>query len=123
MPGGIWKNKENTDVRIILTHYHPDLEGIVASDASSYGVGACILHKMTDGTLKPIAHVSRVLLPAEKYIHKSKKKFLGLYSESQSSTTIFMVDTLHYKLQATTHHFWLKKGSSYVYSQQIAKMW
>ena len=33
------------------THCDPKLEIIVASDASSYGVGACILHK--------IAHASR----------------------------------------------------------------
>ena len=32
--------------------YDPKLEIIVASDASSYGVGACILHKMPDGKKK-----------------------------------------------------------------------
>ena len=35
---------------LFLRHYDPKLEIIVASDARSYGVGACILHKMLDGT-------------------------------------------------------------------------
>ena len=47
----------------------------MASDASLYGVGACILHKMIDGLTKPIAHVLRALLPAEKIIHKLKKRW------------------------------------------------
>ena len=50
---------------LFLTHYGPKLEIIVASDASSYGFSACILHKMPDGTTKPIAHESITLLPAE----------------------------------------------------------
>ena len=49
---------------LFLTHYDPKLNIIVASDASSYGFGACILHKMPDGTKKPIDHASRTLLPA-----------------------------------------------------------
>ena len=51
---------------LFLTHYNPDLEIIVASDASSYSVGACILHKMTEGTLKSITYASRTLLPVVK---------------------------------------------------------
>ena len=51
---------------LFLTHYKPDLEIIVASNASSYGIGAWILYKMIDDTAKPTAHASRALLPAEK---------------------------------------------------------
>ena len=66
-------------------------------------IGACILQKMTNGTLKPIAHASRALLPGGKIICKSKKKLLRLYSQSQSSTIIFMVNTSLYK-QTTSHY-------------------
>ena len=51
---------------LFLTYYNLDIEITVASYASSYGIGACILHKMTDGTTKAIEHTSRALLPAEK---------------------------------------------------------
>ena len=37
---------------LFSTHYDPKLGIIVASDASSYGFGSCILHKMPDGTKK-----------------------------------------------------------------------
>ena len=60
------KIKEVLISDLFITHYNPDLEIMVASDASSYSIGACILDKMEDGLLKPIAHASRKLLPAEK---------------------------------------------------------
>ena len=63
---------------LFLMHCDQKLEIIVTSDASSYGVGACILHKMPDGTKKPIAHASRTLLQAEKYYSKIEKEALGI---------------------------------------------
>ena len=108
---------------LFFTHYNPDLEIIVTSDTSLCGVGGCILHKMTDATLKPMAHALRALLPAEKIIHKSKKKLLGLYLQSQSYTAISTVNTSLYK-QTTSHYspFLAPKISSYAYSQLTAEM-
>ena len=63
---------------LFLIHYDPKLEIIVASDASSCGVSACILHKMPDGTKKPIAHAPRTLLPAEKHNSQIEKEALGI---------------------------------------------
>ena len=71
---------------LFLAHYDPKLEIIVTSDASSYEVSACILHKMPDGTKKPIAHASRTLLPTEKHFSQIEKEALGI---------IFAVTKLH----------------------------
>ena len=71
------KIKEKVMSDLFLTHYDPDLD-IVASDISLYGVGACILHKMTDGTTKLITHALRALLPVEKNYSQIVKEDLGM---------------------------------------------
>lgn len=43
------KIKEVLASEMFLTNYIPALEIITASDASSYGIGSCILHKVPDG--------------------------------------------------------------------------
>ena len=60
------KETLTSDLSLSLTHYDPKFDMIVASDARSYGIGACILHKPPDVTRKVIAHASRSFLPAEK---------------------------------------------------------
>lgn len=45
------------------------------TDASSYGVGAVLTHKMPDGADRPVGYTSRSLLPAENY---SQLKWGGL---------------------------------------------
>ena len=72
------KNKEKTDVRPISYPFNPDLDIIVVNGASSCGVGACILHKITDGTTNPIAHVLRDLLSPDKNYSQEEKEALGI---------------------------------------------
>ena len=47
------KIKEILTLDLFLTHFNPDLEIIVASDASSYGIEACILNKCRTGHVHP----------------------------------------------------------------------
>ena len=72
------KLKEVLTSELFLTHYNPDLDIIVARDASAYGIGACILHKMLDGSTKPIAHASRTLLPAERNYSQIEKESISI---------------------------------------------
>ena len=72
------KLKEVLTSELFLTHYNPDLNIIVASDPSAYGISTCILHKMPDGSMKPIAHVLRTLLPAEWNYSQIEKESLSI---------------------------------------------
>ncbi|XP_026441996.1 uncharacterized protein K02A2.6-like, partial [Papaver somniferum] len=70
--------KEKLTSDLFLVHFDPKVDIIVASDASSHGVGACILHKWKDGKVRPIAHASRSLLPAERNYSQIEKEALAI---------------------------------------------
>ena len=72
------KNTLTSDLS--LAHYNPESDIIVASNASSHGIGACILHKMPDGSKKKqtVAHASRFLLPTEKHYSQIEKEALAI---------------------------------------------
>ncbi len=49
-----------------LIHFDPNLEIVLACDASAYGIRAVLSHKLPDGTEKPVGFVSRTLTDTEK---------------------------------------------------------
>ena len=102
-------------------HYEPKLEIIVACDASSYGVGACILHKMPDGTKKPIAHVSRTLLPP---LYPHWKGGLGnnICSDKISPILAWQILYSTNRPQAPNNHFRIKKGRP-IYTANRLQRW
>jgi len=61
-----------------LVHYNPNLELIVASNASIFGVGAVLSHIMPDRSDKPIAFVSKTLNASEKNYAQIDKEALAL---------------------------------------------
>ena len=64
-----WKeSKEQLNSPKVLVDFDPNKAVIVACDGSLYGLRAVLSHIMEDGPERPIAFVSRTLIPAEKIL-------------------------------------------------------
>ena len=50
----------------VLVHYDPKLPLVLETDASPFGIGACLSHVMADGSQSPVFFVSRALTTAER---------------------------------------------------------
>ena len=62
----------------LLVHYHPSRPLLLACDASPYGVGAVLSHKMSDGSEKPVYFASRSLSKAEQNYSQIDKEGLAV---------------------------------------------
>ena len=91
----------------LLVHFDPNLEIHLACDASSYGIGAVLSHKMPDGSEKPVGFVSRTLTDAEKKYSQIEKEGLAcVYGVTHFHSYLF---GHHFKLQ--TDHKPLKSNA------------
>ena len=62
----------------LLVHFDPSLPIVMACDASQYGIGAVLAHKMPDGSERPVGFVSRTLNEAEKNYEQLEREGLAL---------------------------------------------
>ena len=72
------KSQELLQSADLLVHFQPDLELILESDASDYGVGAVPSHRMGDGTERPTGYASRSLNTAERGYSTIEKEALAI---------------------------------------------
>lgn len=74
----------------VLTHFDQKLPIIVACDASQYGIGAVLSHRMPDVSEKPITFVSRTLTASEKnYLQIEKESLACVFGVKRFHSYIF----------------------------------
>ena len=82
-----WGAEEETSFRLVkgmllqdkaLIHYDPELPLVLATDSSSYGLGAVLSHRTVEGEERPIVYASRSLSETEKKYLKIEKGALSL---------------------------------------------
>ena len=69
------RSKELLTSSKLLMHFNLQLPLLLACDASAYGIGTVLAHRMPDGSEQPIGYILRTLNPA---VHNSSQLEKGI---------------------------------------------
>ena len=72
------KLKDEVSTQPVLALYSPKLDTIVSAEASSYGIGAVLLQRLLDRSVKPVSYASRSLTPTVQKYAQIEKEALGV---------------------------------------------
>ncbi|XP_054259732.1 uncharacterized protein K02A2.6-like [Macrosteles quadrilineatus] len=61
-----------------LAFYDPNLQTMISSDASSFGIGGVLLQREKSGTFKPVSYISRSLTDTERRYSNIEREALGI---------------------------------------------
>ena len=78
----------------LLVHFNTELDLLLMCDASSYGIGAVLAHRMPDGSERPIGYASRSL-------SKSQRN----YSQIEREALALVFGVQHFHSYLIGHHF------------------
>ena len=107
----------------VLTHFDDKLPLVLACDASPYGLGAVLSHRMPNGEEKPVGFASRTLTKAEKnYSHLDKEGLAIVFGVRKFHQYLhgrsFAIKTDHKPL---THIFSESRGTPTMASGRIQR--
>ena len=63
---------------LVLVHFNPKLNVVLATDTSAYGLGAVLSHQMSNGEERPIAFACQTMSPAERNYSQLEKEVLSI---------------------------------------------
>ena len=107
----------------VLTHFNDQLPLLLECDASPYGVGAVLSHRLPDGTVKSMCFASHTLSKAESnYAHIDQEALAIIFGVKRFHQYLF---GRHFKIQTDhrplTHLFSESKGVPTMASGRIQR--
>ena len=72
------KLKDMLTADTVLAHFDPSLPVGISCDASEVGLGAVLFHRYSDGSERPVAHVSKTLSDTQRNYSQIQKEALAI---------------------------------------------